>query len=232
VRAQSDTQIVAFQDWTLRARASSQVPARLLLLVHGWTGDENSMWVFVQNFPADYWILAPRAPYITEPSGYSWRPSRSRSILEGSTPVELRADSDHRPGLEDLRSVIDSLIGLVDAYALENTLEASEFDLMGFSQGAVMASTIALLHPERVRRVGILSGFIPAGAGPLVAEHPLRGKPFFVAHGTQDETVKIEYARQSVQLLEEAGATVTFCEDEVGHKLGLNCLRALEKFFA
>ena len=146
--------------------------------------------------------------------------------------MELRADSDHRPGLEDLRSVIDSLIGLVDAYALENTLEASEFDLMGFSQGAVMASTIALLHPERVRRVGILSGFIPAGAGPLVAEHPLRGKPFFVAHGTQDETVKIEYARQSVQLLEEDGATVTFCEDEVGHKLGLNCLRALEKFFA
>jgi phospholipase/carboxylesterase len=220
VRAQSDTQLTAFQDWTLCVRASSQVPARLLLLVHGWTGDENSMWVFVRNFPVDYWIIAPRAPYITKPGGYSWRPPRAD------------ADYDHRPTLDDLRPVTESLIGLLDAYALENGLQASEFDLMGFSQGAVMASTIALLHPERIRRVGILSGFVPAGAEPLVAERPLRGKSFFVAHGTQDETVKIEYARQSVKLLEDAGATVTFCEDDVGHKLGLNCLRALEKFFA
>ncbi len=220
MRAQSDTQLVAFHDWTLRVRASSQVPARLLVLVHGWTGDENSMWVFVRNFPADYWIIAPRAPYVTKPSGYSWRPPRAD------------ADSDHRPALDDIRPVSDSLIGLVDAYALENTLQASQFDLMGFSQGAVLASTIALLHPERIRHMGILSGFVPAGAESLVAERPLRGKPFFVAHGTQDETVKIEHARQSVQLLEDAGAAVTFCEDDVGHKLGLNCLHALEKFFA
>jgi phospholipase/carboxylesterase len=218
VRVQSDTELVTFQGWTLRVRASSQKPARLLLLIHGWTGDEESMWVFVRNFPADYWIIAPRAPYITEPGGYSWR-------------LRRLGDGD-RPGLENLRPAAESLIGFVDAYALENSLQVSEFDMMGFSQGAALASTLAFLHPERIRRVGILSGFVPAEAEPLVAAHPLSGKSFFVAHGTVDETVRIEVARQSVQLLEKAGAQVIFCEDEVGHKLSLNCLRALEKFFA
>ena len=218
MRAQNDTELVTFQGWTLRVRASGQMPARLLLLIHGWTGDENSMWVFARNFPADYWIVAPRAPHMTKPSGFSWR--------------QRRADSDDRPGFEDLRPAAESLIALVDAYVGENDLEVSQFDLIGFSQGAAVTSTVALLHPERIRRVGILAGFVPAGAEAYIPQRPLNGKLFFVAHGTQDETVKIEYARKSVQLLEAAGATVTFCEDEVGHKLGLNCLRALEQFFA
>jgi predicted esterase len=33
-------------------------------------------------------------------------------------------------------------------------------------------------------------------------------------------------------LLESAGADVTFCEDEVGHKVSAHCLHALEDFFA
>ena len=61
MHVQSETELLSFHDWTLRMRAASEGPARLLLLVHGWTGDENSMWVFVRNFPARYWIVAPRA---------------------------------------------------------------------------------------------------------------------------------------------------------------------------
>ena len=63
-------------------------------------------------------------------------------------------------------------------------------------------------------------------------KRPLNGKPFFVAHGTLDEMVKIEYAHQSVEMLQRAGASVTFYEDEIGHKLGANGLHALEKYFS
>lgn len=155
MRVQSDTQLITFQNWTLRVRPASTRTPRLLLLLHGWTGDENSMWVFVRNFPADFWMVAPRVPYATQPSGYSWRPLRA----------------------------------------------------------------------------GVLAGFVPMGSESLVAKRPLNGQPFFVAHGTLDEMVPIEYARQSVKILERAGAQVTFCEDEVGHKVSVDCLRALEEFF-
>jgi predicted esterase len=71
---------------------------------------------------------------------------------------------------------------------------------------------------------------MPAGAERLIEEHPLQGKPFFVAHGTLDEMVSIEDARRSVKLLERAGAPVTFCEDDVGHKVSASCLRAMQAF--
>ena len=219
----SDTGLITFNQWTLRVRVASEQPPRLLFLLHGWTGDENSMWVFVRNFSSDYWIIAPRAPHAAEPSGYSWRASRA-----------ARAPQSERrswPSFEDFHSSANSLIALVDDYAAQNQIDASQFDVIGFSQGAALTNVVALLYPERVRRAGVLAGFLPAESEFLVEKRPLNGKPFFVAHGTLDEMVNIEYARQSVEMLERAGAQVTYYEDEVGHKLGANGLRALEEYF-
>jgi phospholipase/carboxylesterase len=217
VRVQSDTDLITFENWTVRVRAAQATPARLLLLIHGWTGDENSMWVFTRNFAEDYSILAPRAPHAAEPFGYSWRAPR--------------ADYEGRPSLDDLQPAADALIWLIDAYARENKINATQFDAIGFSQGAAVVNAIGILYPNRIRRAGVLAGFMPSIAESIVVQRPLSGKPFFVAHGTLDETVKFEYARKSVEVLEQAGARVTFCEDQVGHKVGAHCLRALEEFF-
>ena len=213
----NNTALIEFNHWTLRIRAASERPARLLLLIHGLTGDENSMWVFARNLPASYWMIAPRAPYVAEPTGYSWREKFDSSQFG-------------RPSIEQLRPGADGLIGLVDEYAASAGIDASTFDVMGFSQGAAMSNVLAFLYPQRIRKIGILAGFVPSGLDELVAQRPLEGKPFFVTHGTKDEMVSIERARESVAVLERAGAQVTYCEDEVGHKVSVSCLRALKDF--
>ena len=78
--------------------------------------------------------------------------------------------------------------------------------------------------------MGVLAGFVPAGLEQLIQKKPLADKKIFVAHGTQDQMISIDRARASMALLEEAGAQVIYCEDEVGHKLSVNCLRALESY--
>jgi len=78
--------------------------------------------------------------------------------------------------------------------------------------------------------MGVLAGFVPAGLEELIAQRPLAGKSIFVAHGTQDEMVPIDRARNSIELLEQAGAQVTYCEDEIGHKVSRTCMRALENY--
>jgi len=217
VPAQSDTELVDWNGWTLRVRRSSARSARLLLLIHGWTGDENSMWVFVRNFAPEYWIVSPRARHVAQPRGYSWRPRQP--------------GRREPPELEDFRPAARDLMALADSYCQANGL-AVPLDAIGFSQGAAVCNTIAFLYPANVGRVGVLAGFVPTGGQGFASGSPLAGKSFFVAHGTLDETVKVEYARQSVELLERAGASVTFCEDDVGHRLSAGCLRGLEAFFA
>jgi phospholipase/carboxylesterase len=218
VQTVPDTQLIQFEGRTLRIRESTDPSARLLLLIHGLTGDENVMWVFARDLPAHYWMVAPRAPYAAEPGGYSWRPPQFES-LDG-------------PSLEQLKQSAEALIHLVDAYSASAGIDASSFDVMGFSQGAAMSNVLAFLYPHRIRKAGILAGFVPSGLEELVSQRPLEGKAFFVAHGTRDDKVTVDRARSSIALLEQAGAKVTYCEDDVAHKLSLNCLRALKEFFS
>lgn len=213
-----DTELIEFNHWTLRIRKTTDHAPRILLLLHGWTGDENSMWVFTRDLPKNYWMIAPRAPHRADTSGYSWRPSQ---------------DSEKsRHSLEQLEPAAEALIQLIDQYQAATKMEADDFDVIGFSQGAAMSGVLTFLHPQRIRRLGILAGFVPAGLDELAAKRLLAGKSIFVAHGTKDETVPIDRARASIEILEKAGAQVTYCEDEVGHKLSITCLHALRKFLS
>jgi phospholipase/carboxylesterase len=220
-----ETELVEFEGWVLRV-LPSEIPKRLMLLIHGYTGDENSMWVFAQGLPSHYWIIAPRAPHSAESGGYTWRPLHR---LDPSTSSGLRFGM---PSLDQLRPPAEALIRLVGAYQASTGIDASVFDVMGFSQGAVMCNVLSFLFPQRIRKAAILAGFVPSGLEELIPQRPLEGKSFFVAHGTKDDTVTIDRARDSIRLLEEAGARVTYCEDEVGHKVSVKCLTALKNFFA
>lgn len=93
-----------------------------------------------------------------------------------------------------------------------------------------MTFTLAWLYPERVRKIGILAGFAPEGAEESLQPGSLRGRHAFVAHGARDQIVPVAQARRAIQLLESAGASVTYCESEVGHKLSADCLGALETY--
>ena len=213
-----NAETISFNGRILRVRPSPAENSRLLVMLHGWTGDENSMWVFTRRLPSDYWIVAPRAPHSAEPSGFSWRP-----------PQPL---TDGRPSFEMLFPAAEALIHLIDEYAASVKLDARQFDIMGFSQGGAMVNVVGLLYPQRIRKMGVLAGFLPAGLEDVIAKKPLAGKNIFVAHGTQDEMVPVDRARASMEELERAGAQITYCEDDVAHKLSSNCLRALESYLA
>jgi len=218
MRAVNDTMLESFENWTLRVRHPARTPARLMLMLHGWTGDENSMWVFARNLADNYLLVAPRGLHKDSTTGYSWRP--------------FRADSLARPSLEDLKESADALLQLVDEYAAKNQTDAGQFDIMGFSQGAALTNVMLCLHPDRINKAAVLSGFMPSGMNDIIARKPLINKPVFVAHGTQDNMVPIDRARASMSLLEQAGAKTTYCEAEVGHKVSAGCLRGLVEFFA
>lgn len=208
----TSTTLLPFEDWTLRVRPSRA--RRILLMLHGWTGDENSMWVFARNFPSDYYILAPRAPHPAPQGGYSWR---------APAPPGW-------PTLDLMRPSAQALLDLLDGFARAYDLDASSVDVIGFSQGGAMTFTLAWLASQRIRKVGILAGFAPQGAEEMLRPGMLAGRHAFVAHGTQDTMVPLAMAHHTVHLLEQAGARVTYCESETGHKLSAECLAGLEQY--
>lgn len=198
-------------------------PHPFIFLLHGWTGDENSMWVFASRLPDTGWLAAPRAPYPSPLGGFSWRD-------ESQITVQANVSARRWTTITDYQPAVEMLIGLLTPENFPGA-DLDQVSLVGFSQGGAMGYALALMHPERVRLVAGLSTFLPGGIEPFVLRVPLLDKPVFIAHGTQDNLVPIDKARRSVEQLEQAGASVTYCENEVGHKLGADCFCALEDFF-
>jgi len=188
----------------------------LILLLHGWTGDENSMWLFAHHLREIFILLAPRAPLRADNDGYGWVIAKHGkwNLFEEFTTVAAKLNTQIPAWLK--------LVGLP---------ENSTINIMGFSQGAALAYVYASMYPERIEKVACLAGFLPPSLETILTPSRLFGKSFFIAHGTRDEIVPIQFARQATQYLRKAGAQVFYCEDDIGHKLSASCFGGITQFF-
>ncbi len=212
----NQTSLIKINGWTFRIKEPHQQSneTRVLLLLHGYFGNENAMWILTNPLPDGYNMLAPRAPVKLGDNQFSWH--------------EI---GPQWPDIEHYQNLTDQLLARVDSWTQQNAPNVSRYDVMGFSQGAVMAYALAILHPERVDRIAAIAGFIPQNWKPEVKVDALKNKHFFIAHGTEDETVPVKKARDASQWLEENGADVKFCTAETGHKISANCFNGLGEFF-
>ena len=212
---ESETDILEFPNWRVRYRGFVGNGVHpVFLLLHGWTGDENSMWVFASRLPREAILIAPRGPYPTPLGGFGWQLNQKKEW----------------PNVTDFRPAVNSLINLLTKDNFPGA-DLRRLHFLGFSQGAALAFTFAILYPELVQSIGSLSGFLPEDAENWLSDRTLWEKPIFIAHGAQDDLVPVSRARNSVGILERSGGEVIYCEDDVGHKLSASCFRSMEAFY-
>jgi phospholipase/carboxylesterase len=214
----NNLQTLEVGEWVIRYRApAGEGPHPVIWLLHGWTGDEDSMWIFASRLPDRYLLLAPRGLNTTPMGGYGWH-----AITEGKV----------WPWVDDFRPAIDKLVTLMDNWPPKApSADFGRFRLAGFSQGGALGYSFAMLHPDRVVALAGLASFLPDGASAHLQPGSLTGLPVYLSHGVKDKLVPVARARQAAQLLDQAGAKVTFCESDVGHKLSADCFRGMEVFF-
>ena len=210
-------EIVEINGWVFRIQSPPQrtSPAQVMLLLHGHLGNENAMWILANPLPQKYHFLAPRAPKKMGNEQYSWH-----------------AISPQWPEINTYRDMAVELIKSVDQWLKQQGLSDIKLDLLGFSQGAVMAYALAILFPERIGRVAAIAGFIPKDWQTQLDHNLFADQVFFVSHGNQDEIIPIKKARQTAQWIEQHGGQVTFCDAEIGHKISANCFNGLGEFFS
>ncbi|MCZ7554105.1 MAG: hypothetical protein B6D39_10060 [Anaerolineae bacterium UTCFX2] len=192
----------------------ANAPVQTFLLLHGWTGDEDSMWIFSSRLSQNALLIAPRGLYASPFGGYSWY-----SKTDAQWPVV----KDFAEGIAALKNLLEN-----DLFSMA---DKAQFRVVGFSQGAALAYSLAFSQAIKIQALCGLSGFVPQEIDASYPDKPLDGLPIFVAHGAKDRIVSVERARSGIRVLEQAGALVTYCEDDVGHKLSAACFRGMQEFF-
>jgi phospholipase/carboxylesterase len=193
-----------------RVRYGSKPELPAVILLHGWSGDENVMGVFESLLPEEVMIASPCGIFPMEDGGYNW----------------VSGDRSSTNSISDFSQSVDSLIAMLDDLDRHYELDQNNLLLMGFSQGAALAFAATFLG--RIKPAGIVSlaGFLPQGELKNV-----KNLPIYWGHGISDSLVPIERAREAVLTLKRAGANAVLCEADVGHKVGLECTRGLKEWF-
>jgi len=124
------------------------------------------------------------------------------------------------------------LTGLVEKLSLQTQLPVGRVVLGGFSQGAMLATDVALRLEEAPAGLVILSGTL-LNEGDWARRAPMRhGLRVLQAHGRQDPLLPFSGAEALRDLLVLSGLMVDFVGLEAGHTITLDGVRRLAAFLA
>ena len=199
----------------------------LVLLLHGRTGDEHSLWQFSKLFvKIPSLIVSLRAP-INDPDG-------------GYTLWEIGDRLHYAPGTPFVtQAMIDSGIAVIDKFIAgllsEFSLDTKKIFGVGFSQGGMAVSYLSLIKPELFRGVALLSSALATVLNPGL-EIPLfkddeRKPSCFIGHGNADPIIYVHHAKQTAEFLKSRGSEVELVIDETKHKIGPKSAIALQGWY-
>jgi phospholipase/carboxylesterase len=185
-----------------RKQSNEKAPA--LILLHGRGADENDLIGLSEYFDERLFIISVRAPFsFAGTGGFSWF-----DIVDIGQP-------EPKMFTESYTKLMQFIGDVKKGYPVD----PAKIILFGFSMGAMMSYVAALTHPDSVKGIVANSGLIPEGAGLKYEWDKIKNKPFFVGHGIHDSLVPVAFAKRSKELLETAGADLTYREYEMDHQI-------------
>jgi phospholipase/carboxylesterase len=130
-------------------------------------------------------------------------------------------------GLAEARNRIQALLAALEA---DFSAPASRLVLGGFSQGAMLATDVALRSAESPAGLVVLSGTLLARDEWLPLMPSKAGLPVLQSHGRADPILPFEVAQQLEHELRRAGLQVEFHASNGGHGIPAGVMSALGKF--
>jgi phospholipase/carboxylesterase len=171
-----------------------------IFLLHGMGSNEKDLPQLVQDFKDSHHIFSLRGPIEFKP-GYAFF-----TIEEAGKPI---------------RTVFDEVLNYIQSFIheaiVEFELEEEQIYVLGFSQGAVLAQSLALTMGNKIRGVVALSGYTPDFVKNDYLKQAVDHLNVFISHGEYDYIIPPHWGKESKEYFESLGAKVTFKSYNDGH---------------
>ena len=171
-----------------------------IFLLHGMGSHEEDLPQLVQSFKDSHHIFSLRGPIEFEP-GYAFYTNE-----EEGKPIRIVFD--------EVLTYIQSFIHeAIDKYSLNK----EQIYILGFSQGAVLAQSLAFTMGDAIRGVVALSGYIPDFVKDEYKKQAVDHLNIFISHGEYDYVIPYHWGENSRDYFNSQGANVTFKLYQDGH---------------
>ena len=196
----------------IRSFSNSESPSKVLIALHGWTGDISSMEPVANAWALNdvKWILV-QAPYIACDGGFSW--------FDGNEDIGWK--------YQDSFDILTELISDLNDQGFPN----NTIYLLGFSQGACLSMEFM------IRQTFSLGGIIPIAGFIRYKKrfkkdilNKSRNTRVLLLHGKKDEVILPEQSKISLELFNDAGYKTQLHILPSRHKVPLQAKYLVEDF--
>ena len=196
----------------VRSFSKSKNPKKVIIALHGWTGDISSMEPVANAWGLDdvKWVLV-QAPYIATNGGFTW--------FDGNEDIGWK--------YQDSFDILSKLISELNDQGFPN----HAIYILGFSQGACLSMEFM------IRQTFSLGGIIPIAGFIRYKErfkqdvlNESRNTRVLLLHGDKDEVILPEQSQISFELLKGAGFETQLHILAARHKVPLQAKILIENF--
>lgn len=159
------------------AEASVREPW-LLVLMHGVGSNEQDLFGLARLMPPQFHVLSLRAPYVLSPDAYAW--FEFEVLPDGGRRIDEEQERESR-----------FLVGeMIDSAAQQLGVPPERIVVGGFSQGGIMALSLLLTQPAKLRAAMVWHSRLLAQVVPHIAPpEAFEGKALWVSHGSADNVI-------------------------------------------
>lgn len=183
----------------------------LIILLHGVGSNEKDLFSFADELAENYLVISARAPLTLGQESYGW----------------YQLDfSNGKPLYDPKQAEASRLLILKFIEELKNkfTFNHRAIYLCGFSQGGIMAYSVGLSNPDKIKGIAVMSGRLLDETKTLVEKEKVKKLDMYISHGNEDPVLGIHYAREALQYLKAIGLNPTYKEYKAGHSINQNML--------
>lgn len=179
----------------------------VIILMHGVGSNEKDLFSFANQLPDSFLVISFRAPIELGKDSYAWYHLSFENGKPISNPIEAEASRS---------MIIDFINNLKNKHAYNE----KRVYLCGFSQGSIMAYSVGLTIPEKIKGIAVMSGRLLEEVKPLVAsKEKLKNLKVFISHGTNDNVINVSEARQAQTYLKQLSLNPTYKEYPEAHNI-------------
>ncbi|PYE50817.1 esterase [Paenibacillus barcinonensis] len=185
----------------------------VIFALHGMGSDERNMLQLMEPLSSDFIIIAIRG-----------------SLVQGGGYAYFQIKSIGNPVRELYDASVQGLQQLIMELSSQYAIDPEQRYITGFSQGAIMAMTLALVMGDAIKGIVAMSGYIPKFVKEEYTLQPSPNLSAFISHGDQDHLFPLQLGEDNAAFFRVYTDHVTYMPYSGGHTVTPELYSALQHF--